>query len=92
MVHQGKDTYDFKLFRNGKKHVIGMFNEVISLASSVKDAVEGGSSREMVTELCRKAGEWHNFCFKLGFRFADTDLQHGTKDFSRNRSSCENRF
>ena len=43
-VHS-KSTYDFKLFRQGSKHVIGMFDEINSFVSFVKDASEGGSSK-----------------------------------------------
>ena len=29
----GKSTYDFKIFRNGKKHIVGMFDEINSFVS-----------------------------------------------------------
>ena len=47
IVVNGKSTYDFKIFREGKKHVVGMYDEINSFASYVKDAAEGGSSKEM---------------------------------------------
>ncbi|MCK5418887.1 MAG: hypothetical protein KAI93_10285, partial [Desulfobacterales bacterium] len=28
VVVNGKTTYDFKIFRNGSKHVIGMYEEI----------------------------------------------------------------
>ncbi|MFO7722254.1 MAG: hypothetical protein R6V49_03430 [Bacteroidales bacterium] len=43
----GRNTYDFSVFREGKKHIIGMFDEINSFVSFVKDAAEGGSSAEM---------------------------------------------
>jgi len=61
VVVHGKSTYDFKLFRNGKKHVIGMFDEVNSFVSSVKDAAEGGSSREMAFVLVGEPGNGKTF-------------------------------
>ena len=37
---KGKTTYTFKLFRTGKKHIIGMYDEINSFVSFVKDAAE----------------------------------------------------
>ncbi|MFC1880640.1 serine protein kinase PrkA [Thermodesulfobacteriota bacterium] len=47
VVVNGKTTYDFSIFREGTKHVIGMYDEINSFVSYVKDAAEGGSSKEM---------------------------------------------
>ena len=52
----GKRTYDFKVFRQGKKHIIGMYNEINSFVSYVKDAAEGGSSKEMAFVLIGEPG------------------------------------
>ena len=52
----GRSTYDFKIFRDGKKHIIGMFDEINSLVSFVKDAAEGGSSSEMAFVLIGEPG------------------------------------
>jgi len=52
----GKSTYDFSIFRTGKKHVIGMYDEVNSFVSYVKDAAEGGSSKEMAYVLVGEPG------------------------------------
>ena len=52
----GKTTYDFSIFRTGKKHVIGMYEEVNSFVSYVKDAAEGGSSSEMAYVLVGEPG------------------------------------
>ena len=60
VVH-GKSTYDFKIFRMGKKHIIGMFDEINSFVSSVKDAAEGGSSREMAFVLVGEPGNGKTF-------------------------------
>ena len=61
VVVHGKQTYDFKLFRNGQKHVIGMYDEVNSFVSYVKDAAEGGSSREMAFVLVGEPGNGKTF-------------------------------
>lgn len=42
----GQTTYDYKLFRQGKKPVVGMYHEINDLVNFVKDAAQGGSSRE----------------------------------------------
>lgn len=52
----GKMTYDFLVFREGKKHIIGMFDEINSFVSFVKDAAEGGSSAEMAFVLIGEPG------------------------------------
>ncbi|MBU0488598.1 MAG: serine protein kinase PrkA [Bacteroidetes bacterium] len=52
----GRSTYDFKVFREGKKHIIGMFDEINSFVSFVKDAAEGGSSSEMAFVLIGEPG------------------------------------
>ncbi len=59
-VHS-KSTYDFKLFRLGNKHVIGMFDEINSFVSFVKDASEGGSSKEMAFVLVGEPGNGKTF-------------------------------
>ncbi|MDD5169860.1 MAG: hypothetical protein PHN75_13640, partial [Syntrophales bacterium] len=57
----GKSTYDFKVFRTGPKHVIGMFDEINSFVSFVKDAAEGGSSQEMAFVLVGEPGNGKTF-------------------------------
>ena len=61
VVVNGKTTYDFKIFRAGSKHVIGMFDEINSFVSSVKDAAEGGSSGEMAFILVGEPGNGKTF-------------------------------
>jgi serine protein kinase len=57
----GKTTYDFQIFRNGKKHTIGMYDEINSFVSFVKDAAEGGSSKEMAFVLVGEPGNGKTF-------------------------------
>jgi len=57
----GKTTYDFKVFRSGPKHVIGMYDEINSFVSYVKDAAEGGSSKEMAFVLVGEPGNGKTF-------------------------------
>ena len=61
VVVNGRTTYDFKLFRGGKKHAIGMFDEINSFVSYVKDAAEGGSSKEMAFVLVGEPGNGKTF-------------------------------
>ncbi len=61
VVVNGKSTYDFKVFRMGSKHVIGMFDEINSFVSFVKDAAEGGSSSEMAFVLVGEPGNGKTF-------------------------------
>ena len=57
----GKSTYDFSVMRQGKKHIIGMYDELNSFVSYVKDAAEGGSSREMAFVLIGEPGNGKTF-------------------------------
>ncbi len=57
----GRTTYDYKIFRSGKKHIIGMYNEINSFVSFVKDASEGGSSAEMAFVLVGEPGNGKTF-------------------------------
>jgi len=61
VIVNGKSTYDFQIFRKGPKHVIGMYDEINSFVSSVKDAAEGGSSREMAFVLVGEPGNGKTF-------------------------------
>jgi serine protein kinase len=61
VVVNGKTTYDFSLFRSGPRHVIGMYDEVNSFVSFVKDAAEGGSSKEMAFVLVGEPGNGKTF-------------------------------
>lgn len=57
----GKTSYDFLIFREGKKHIIGMYDEITSFVSFVKDAAEGGSSAEMAFVLIGEPGNGKTF-------------------------------
>lgn len=58
---KGKTTYDFSIFRNSGKHVIGMYDEINSFVSFVKDAAENGSSKEMAYVLVGEPGNGKTF-------------------------------
>jgi serine protein kinase len=58
---RGKTTYQFDLFSKKKKHLIGMYDEINSFVSFVKDAAEGGSSREMAFVLVGEPGNGKTF-------------------------------
>ncbi len=57
----GRTTFDFKIFRKGRKHIIGMYDEINSFVSYVKDASEGGSSAEMAFVLVGDPGNGKTF-------------------------------
>ena len=61
VVVNGKTAYDFNIFRDGKKHIIGMYDEINSFVSFVKDAAEGGSSKEMAFVLVGEPGNGKTF-------------------------------
>jgi serine protein kinase len=57
----GHTLYDYKVLRQGKKHIVGMFEEVNSFVSFIKDAAEGGSSSEMAFVLIGEPGNGKTF-------------------------------
>ncbi|MEN8122632.1 MAG: serine protein kinase PrkA [Bacteroidota bacterium] len=61
IIVNGRTTYDFDIFRQEKKHIIGMFDEINSFVSFVKDAAEGGSSAEMAYVLIGEPGNGKTF-------------------------------
>ncbi len=61
VVVNAKTTYDFSIFRNGPKHIIGMYDELNSFVSYVKDAAENGSSKEMAYVLVGEPGNGKTF-------------------------------
>jgi serine protein kinase len=61
VVVNGRTTYDFSLFRTGQKHIIGMYDEINSFVSYVKDAAERGSSAEMAFVLVGEPGNGKTF-------------------------------
>lgn len=61
IVHAGKSTYNFKFFREGKKHIIGWFDEINEFVNFVKDAAEGGSAKEMAFVLVGEPGNGKTF-------------------------------
>lgn len=61
IVVNGKTTYDFSIFRTEKKHIIGMYDEMNSFVSYVKDAAENGSSKEMAYVLVGEPGNGKTF-------------------------------
>ena len=58
---KGKTTYTFQLFNTGAKHIIGMYDEINSFVSFVKDASENGSSKEMAFVLVGEPGNGKTF-------------------------------
>ena len=57
----GKTTYDFGIFRKSQKQVVGLYEEINSFVSYVKDAAEGGSSKEMAYVLVGEPGNGKTF-------------------------------
>ena len=61
VVVNSRTTYDFSIFRTGAKHPVGMYDEINSFVSFVKDAAEGGSSKEMAFVLVGEPGNGKTF-------------------------------
>ncbi|PLW94930.1 MAG: serine protein kinase [Marinilabiliales bacterium] len=79
----GKTTYDFLIFREGKKHLIGMYDEINSFVSFVKDAAEGGSSAEMAFVLIGEPGNGKTFFVDfLSSKYRDFISQPGNKRYT----------
>ena len=76
VVANGRTTYDFKIFRRGKKHIIGLYDEINSFVSYVKDAAEGGSSKEMAYVLVGEPGNGKTFFVEYVSRLYREFLAH----------------
>ncbi len=61
VVVNGRTTYDFRIFRSGSRPVVGMHDEIASFVAFVKDAAEGGSSKEMAFVLVGEPGNGKTF-------------------------------
>jgi serine protein kinase len=61
MTHAGRTVYDFEFFRQGKKHIIGWYEEINDFVHFVKDAAAGGSAREMAFVLIGEPGNGKTF-------------------------------
>src|SRR6266568_3788691 len=61
VVVNSRTTYDFSIFRTGRKHPVGLYDEINSFVSFVKDAAEGGSSKEMAFVLVGEPGNGKTF-------------------------------
>ena len=57
----GRTSYEFNFFREGKKHLIGWHEEINDFVNFVKDAAEGGSSKEMAFVLVGEPGNGKTF-------------------------------
>lgn len=57
----GKPTFDFKMFRTGRKHPVGMYDVIHSMSGFIKDAAEGGESKEMAFVLIGEPGNGKTF-------------------------------
>jgi len=57
----GNPTYDYQIFREGKKHIIGMYDEINKFVGYVKNAAEGGSAKEMGFVLIGEPGNGKTF-------------------------------
>jgi serine protein kinase len=83
VVVNGKTTYDFKIFRNGSKHVIGMYDEINSFVSYVKDAAENGSSKEMAFVLVGEPGNGKTFFVEfLASKYRNFLAQENNRKFT----------
>lgn len=57
----GKTTYDYRVFSQQPRHLVGLYNEINSFVSFVKDAAENGSSAEMAFVLVGEPGNGKTF-------------------------------
>jgi serine protein kinase len=83
VVVNGRPTYDFQIFRTGGKHTIGMYDELNSFVSFVKDAAEGGSSKEMAYVLVGEPGNGKTFFVEyLCAKYREFLQQEGNRKYT----------
>ena len=61
IVHAGKSTYDYAFFREGKKHIIGWFDEINQFVNFVTETAQGGSTKERASILVGEPGNGKTF-------------------------------
>lgn len=60
-IHAGKPVYDFEFFRQGKKSIVGWYDEINDFVHFVKDAAEGGPAKEYAFVLVGEPGNGKTF-------------------------------
>lgn len=60
-VVNGRTTFDFQLFRKRPKHIIGLYDELNGLVTYIKDAAEGGASKETAFVFVGEPGNGKTF-------------------------------
>jgi len=60
-IHAGRTVYDFTFFREGRKHLVGWYDEINDFVHFVKDAAEGGSAAELAFVLVGEPGNGKTF-------------------------------
>lgn len=60
-IRAGKTVFDFEFFREGKKHIVGWYDEINDFVHFVKGAAEGGSAKEMAFVLVGEPGNGKTF-------------------------------
>ncbi len=60
-THAGRTVYDFRFFREGKKHLVGWYDEINDFVHFVKDAAEGGPAAELAFVLVGEPGNGKTF-------------------------------
>jgi len=61
ITRAGETVYDYKFFRQGKKHIVGWFDEINSFVSFIGEAAAGGSPAEMGFVLVGEPGNGKTF-------------------------------
>lgn len=60
-IRAGKPVYDFEFFRQGKKSIVGWYEEINDFVHFVKDAAEGGPAKEYAFVLVGEPGNGKTF-------------------------------
>ena len=61
IIRAGRVVYDYNFFREGKKHLIGWFEETNALVNFVEEAARGGASKELAFVLVGEPGNGKTF-------------------------------
>lgn len=60
-IRAGQTAYEFKFFREGQKHMIGLHQEINQLFNFVEDAAKGGSAKERAFVIIGEPGNGKTF-------------------------------
>ncbi len=79
----GRQKYEFNLFRTGAKPIVGMHDEIMGLASFIKQAAQGGKADELAFVMIGEAGNGKTYLAEfLMAKYREHTLKAGNRRYT----------